>query len=279
MEALVEAPQDIQHQGAVVDRFTKICQSVSLALHLAAVLVDRECPLREVAEFCVKEQSPRLTVVQELLLDPEPGSPSSGAAMSVDDIQEVQRDAVEQPREDHIIHALPGRIIERRGVAEDMILQGIPAKGEEEVFAPLGIFGGLDVEDDGHQVADVLHSSSLTVQMGDGFSFGVDGAVVVVPEGLGAKTLAEGRCLLLQSVSLHTLLSESGSGGANTLLGSSGGLEEVNFLLKLLAALDIVGMDGGSFFFQDLGRGEGFITSLSRGGSSIGSGWRPRGGG
>ena len=115
MKTLVEAPQDIQHQGAVVDRFAKVCQSVSLALHLAAVLVDGECPLREVAEFCVKEQSPRLTVVQELLLDPEPGSPSSGATMSVDDVQEVRGDAVEQPREDHIIHARPGRIIERRG--------------------------------------------------------------------------------------------------------------------------------------------------------------------
>jgi hypothetical protein len=153
-----------------------------------------------------------------------------------------------------------------------MVLQGIPAKGEEEVFAPLGIVGGLDVEDDGHQVADVLHCSSLAVQVGDSFSFGVDGAVVIVPESLGAKTLAEGRCLLLQSVRLCTLRSEGGSGGANALLGSGSGLEEVNFLLKLLAALDVIGVDGGGFFFQDLGRGEGFIATLSRRGSSISRG-------
>jgi hypothetical protein len=63
LKTLVEAPQDIQHQGAVVDKFAKICEGVSLALHLAAVLVDGERPLSEVAELRIKEQSPRLTVV------------------------------------------------------------------------------------------------------------------------------------------------------------------------------------------------------------------------
>jgi len=153
-----------------------------------------------------------------------------------------------------------------------MVLQGVSAEGEEEVFTPLGVVGGLEVEDDGHQVADVLHSGSLTVQMSDDLYFGVGRVDIVVPEGLGPNAIAEGPSLQLLGVGQRTLLSERGGSSADALLGGGGGFEEINFLLKLLAAADIISVDGGGFLIQGLGRSESVVTQLGCGGSSVSGG-------
>jgi hypothetical protein len=77
--------------------------------------------------------------------------------------------------------------------------------------------------------------------VGDGRGVGVDGVVVV--DGLGVELVAdpisESGGLQFQSVGLRALLVKGGSGSANAILGVGGGLEEVGFLLKLLAALGV----------------------------------------
>jgi hypothetical protein len=45
------------------------------------------------------------TVVQELLLDPEPGRPCCGAIVLVDDVQEVSGNGVENLGDNHALHA------------------------------------------------------------------------------------------------------------------------------------------------------------------------------
>ena len=44
-----------------------------------------------------------------------------------------------------------------------MILQREAAEDEEDVAAPLGVVGGLEVQNDWNQVLDVLDSGSLAV--------------------------------------------------------------------------------------------------------------------
>jgi hypothetical protein len=67
LETLVETPQDVQHKRAVLNGFAKVGESVDHALHHAAVLVDGEGALGEVAELGVEEHGARLAIVEELL--------------------------------------------------------------------------------------------------------------------------------------------------------------------------------------------------------------------
>jgi hypothetical protein len=154
-----------------------------------------------------------------------------------------------------------------------MVLQSELAEDEEDVTAPLGVVGGLEIKNDGNQVLHVLDNGGQAVQMSNGRGFGGDEAVivimrVVVPEGVRAKTITEGSDLLFEGVSLRALLVKSVSGSTNAFLGSGGGLEEVSLLLELLTALGVGGAQGGGLLFQCLGGGEGFVAEFGRGGSS-----------
>ena len=178
LKPFIEAPQYVEYKGAIIDWFTKVSEGVSHALHLPTVVIDTEISLGEIAKFSVKKQRPGLTVPKELLRNPEPGHTSCDAVVRVDDIEELGRDAVEDPRDDHAIHAVPGRICGARLIAENMLLQGVPTEGEQEVPVPLRVVGGLEVEDDGYQILDVLNRASLTMQVGN--SGGLRGEGVLV---------------------------------------------------------------------------------------------------
>ena len=166
------------------------------------------------------------------------------------------------------------------GVIEDVVLQHEAAEDEEDVAAPLGVVGGLEVQNYRNQVPDVLDSSSLVVQVSNGCGVGEDGVVAVlgdvVAEGVRAETISERSGLLFQGVGLRAFLLEGVSGGTNAILSGSSGLEEVGLHLKLLLALGVGGLQGGGLLLQFLGGGDGFITKLDR--SSRDGGARGRGG-
>jgi hypothetical protein len=211
LKTLIEAPQYVEYKGSIIDWFTKISKGVSHALHLATVVIDREVALGEVAEFSIKQQRPGLAVAQELLRNPEPGHASSDAVVRVDDVKEVGGDAVEDPRDDHAIHAIPGRIGGAGLIAEDVILQRVPAEGKKEIPAPLGVVGGFEVEDDGDQVLDVLNRAGLIMQVRNSGGLRGDGALVVVFDvfvagGFQAEPLADFGRLGFQGVGLRALL-------------------------------------------------------------------------
>ena len=132
-------------------------------------------------------------------------------------------------------------------VTEDVILQHEAAEDEEDVAAPLGVVGGLEVQNNRNQILDVLDSSSLAVQMNDGCGVGGERVIaavlrVVVVEGVRAETVPDCSGLLFQSVGLRALLLEGVSSGTDAILRGSSRLEEVSLRLKLLAAVGVGGV-------------------------------------
>jgi hypothetical protein len=164
----------------------------------------------------------------------------------MDDVEEVGGDGVEEPRDDNTVHTSPGRVGEGR-IAEDMVLQGEAAKGEEEVAAPLRVVGGLEIQSDRNKVPDVLDSDGLTVKTRDGRDIGGEGRVVlvglrvVVARTGGMGTAPEGGGPLLQNICLRALLDEGVGGGADPILGGGGGFKELDVLQELVAALGVGG--------------------------------------
>jgi hypothetical protein len=213
------------------------------------------------------------------LFQAEPSEPSSDTLWLVNDIQQVGGDGVEDPRNDHTVHARPRWISGASDVAEDVVLQCEPAEDEDDVAAPLGVVGGLEVQNNGDQVLDVLDGGGLAVQMSHGRSIGGGGervvilGGVVVVAGMVAEAVPEFGSLPLEGVSLRALLLEGVSGGADAFLRVGGGREELGVRLELLAALGVGGVEGRGFVRQPLGGGAGFIAEFggdSRGGISGG---------
>ena len=180
LEPFVEVAKDIQHKSVVLYGLAKISKGIRHALHLAAELVDGEGTLGEGAELGIEEHGMILAVVQELLFKAEPHSLSGDAVTLVDDVQEIGGDGVEDPSDDHTVHVGPHRVVKAGGVTEDMVLHREVAKDEENVAAPLGVVGGLEVQNYRNQVPDVLDSSSLVVQVSNGCGVGGDGVVAVL---------------------------------------------------------------------------------------------------
>jgi hypothetical protein len=86
LKPFIEAPQDVEHQSAVLDRLAEVGQGIGHAFHLAAVVVDGESTLTEGAKLGVEEHGARFAVVEELLLKTEPGLSGSGGVVLVDDV-------------------------------------------------------------------------------------------------------------------------------------------------------------------------------------------------
>jgi hypothetical protein len=102
-----------------------------------------------------------------------------------------------------------------------MVLRGEAAEDEEDVAAPLREIGGLQVQNEGNEVPDVLDGGGLVVEPGDGCSVGGEGVVVVVrgiviPRVGVAATAAESGGALLQGVGLRALLFKGDGGGTRS---------------------------------------------------------------
>src|SRR6185503_14292219 len=79
-ELVVEAAQNIEDEGAIVDDLAEVPELGRHGLHLAAVVADGQLTLREGAELGVKAQRSSFAVAQELRLDAKPRLASSAAA-------------------------------------------------------------------------------------------------------------------------------------------------------------------------------------------------------
>jgi hypothetical protein len=146
VKSFAEATLDVEHERVVRDGLAKVSECVGEALHLAAVDVDGEGALGECAELDVDEHGARRAVVEELLLEAKPGDMASDAVAVMDDVEQVGGDGVEEPGHHHAVHATPRGVGEARRIAEDMVLQGEAVEDEEDVAAPLGEVGFLEVQ-------------------------------------------------------------------------------------------------------------------------------------
>jgi hypothetical protein len=135
-----EATQKVQHQGPVGDRLAEVAERVCHALHLAAVLVHGEVPLREQVELGVEVQGASVPVPEELFFEGEPRL-TARVRLVADDVLELGDGSVE-PGEDHGVHQGPGQ--GRRGgdVVEDVVVEGVAPQGEEDLPPPARVVGG-----------------------------------------------------------------------------------------------------------------------------------------
>jgi hypothetical protein len=129
--AIAEAAEDVEDEDTVLHGAAQITKWVCHGLHLAAVRTDTEVPLDEGAEGRVEAESTGLGVAQELALDGQPNSPS--VRKVPEEAVEVDGDRPHDPGEHDTVEAHP-RSSRRHagGVGEDVIIQGVAAKGEEE---------------------------------------------------------------------------------------------------------------------------------------------------
>jgi hypothetical protein len=163
--AIAEPPKDVEDQDAILHGPPKVPQGVGHALHPTTELADGEVTLDESTEGRVETQSPGLSVAQELALksEPRPARVWRGA----DEVMEVQRDRSQDPGENDAVETEPRRGLDGdRGVDEDVIVEGVAAKGENHQIPPTGVGGRLRLEDDRDEEANVLDPPSLVVKLG-----------------------------------------------------------------------------------------------------------------
>jgi hypothetical protein len=171
-EALVQTADDVKDEGAIMNGFAKVAESVTHPFELAAVVGDGEIVLAKIAEFRVEEECPSLAVPEELRLNCEPGGTSNSVA-DEDNISEVSGDGADNPRLDDTVYLNPVRRSRREGVGEYMVLQSVLAD-EEEGVAPSGVECRGDVQNHRDKGPNVLDDDRLSVE--------VDGRCCLVDE-------------------------------------------------------------------------------------------------
>jgi hypothetical protein len=138
-ETLVQTVDDVEDEGAVMNGFAKVAESVSHPFELAAVVEDGEIALAKIAKFRVEEECPSLAVPEEPRLNCKPGGTGNSIA-DEDSISEISGDGANNPRLD-AVHSNPVRGSGREGVGEYMVRQSVLADDEEEGVAPSGVEG------------------------------------------------------------------------------------------------------------------------------------------
>jgi hypothetical protein len=176
-EALIQPPNNIENQGRFTDRLTKVPKIIGLSFELAAVIIDRQVPLREDAELLISVQGTRCPIAKELGLDREPDGTSRGPTLG-NDVSEFIGDGTKKPGADDAVHPDPGRGRRIDGVGEDMGFQRVLAEDVEEGRLPASEEGRGDVEKQRDQSADVLDSNCLSMEVEDDFGLLVEKSVV-----------------------------------------------------------------------------------------------------
>lgn len=211
-EALVEASNHVEDEGAIGDGLAEGAEIVGHLLEAAAVHDDGEIPLDEVVEFRLEVNGVNLPVAEELGLDGEPSVPG-GRALGGDNVGEVVGEGVDDPRLDHTIHPIPVRR-EDRDVKVDLILQGVLPQDSQEVVKPATEVPRVDVEDNGDEGADVAEGDRLGMDIEEGGRLLQEhGGVQIARHG----HLREER--LTAGDGGRALLVDVGLGGVNTLGG------------------------------------------------------------
>jgi hypothetical protein len=114
-KVLVQPTQDVQHENAIGDVDAEIGEGVGKALHLPIVVVDTEVTLNEAPKGGVDVESASFVVAEEVVLQCQPGAASRVATL-LDDVLQVRGDGAPDPRLDDVVHSVPSRNADGRGV-------------------------------------------------------------------------------------------------------------------------------------------------------------------
>jgi hypothetical protein len=123
----------IQKVGVAVEDEVAVKNGVAKvghALHLATLVAHREVTLEGVTERGIVVKCARhFTVVDELVLDRLPNL-VHGNTMLLGDVLNLVVDHAKDPGEVDILHAVPCRVIDGRGIGEDVVGGFIALQGE-----------------------------------------------------------------------------------------------------------------------------------------------------
>jgi hypothetical protein len=125
---LVQPPKNVDDKVVVRDGATEVSPGVVRALHLATVVAHREVALDEVAECGVEVKHVCFIVADELVLD-RAADLARNDAMLVGDVLKLAGDRVEDSGEDDGLHAIPGKVVDKRSVREDVVGEFVALQG------------------------------------------------------------------------------------------------------------------------------------------------------
>jgi hypothetical protein len=135
---LVQPLKNIADKIAVEDGATEVGQGVGRSLHLTTVVAHREVTLDEVVECGVEVKHACFTVADELVLDRVPDLAHGDAVLLGDGLM-LAGDHAKDPGKDDCLHAVPGRVIDGRGIRKDMVGESIALQGEQNLITLAGI--------------------------------------------------------------------------------------------------------------------------------------------
>jgi hypothetical protein len=76
-------------------------------------------------------------------------------------------DRIEDPREDDHLHAILGRVVDRRSIGEDVVGEFIAIQGEQNLIAPAGVACRRRIQKSRDKKANVLYPTGLHVEHGN----------------------------------------------------------------------------------------------------------------
>jgi hypothetical protein len=90
-------------------------------------------------------ESTSFTIAEELGLEGNPGLASYAPILL-----KLDGEHVEDPRQDHVAHPMPGQRQQGGSIDEDVVVdvEGVALKREEHLDAPAGIVGGRRLKDE-----------------------------------------------------------------------------------------------------------------------------------
>jgi hypothetical protein len=162
-----KAPQNVEDQDVLRDREAEVAKPISRALHLPTVVSHGQVTLLERAKLGVQVEGTCLSIPEKLSLERKPHH-VRGGIRSLHDVLEIQGDGPRDPGHDDVVAASPRRISNAgRSVGEDVAVESVAAKSEENLFPSSSVEGTGGVEDDGDQILDVRDRGSLNLEVGD----------------------------------------------------------------------------------------------------------------
>jgi hypothetical protein len=135
---LVQPLKNIEDEVTVGYGTSKVAQGVGHTLHLATVVTHREVTLDEVMEHGVNMKRVRFIVADELILDCAPNLTRDDVVL-LGNVLKFTGYHDEDLGADDTLHALPSRVIDRRGIGEDVVGEVIALQGEQNLIALAGV--------------------------------------------------------------------------------------------------------------------------------------------
>lgn len=109
-EALVEAADEVKDERTISDNLAQVAQGIRHGLELVAAVGDGEIALDEISKGSIEVERALLAVAEELVLQCDGAGSGSGTVVP-NNLLEVGRDSVEEPRHEYAVHTPPVGVV------------------------------------------------------------------------------------------------------------------------------------------------------------------------